>query len=160
MDGVLADFATAAGDFFGIDFNKGFVKVENVEWARLKEEWPTFWLDLDVLPYAMDLWRGIHPWNPSLLTATPDGWRSAGTGKELWAKRHLPKFGYHPQQKVHAVLRSEKKNFAKSDGQPNVLIDDLEKNISEWERAGGIGVLYTPSRSAIQTVVDTLQSVV
>ena len=29
------------------------------------------------------------------------------------------------------------------DGQPNVLIDDHQKNIMEWEAKGGIGIHHT-----------------
>ena len=40
-------------------------------------------------------------------------------------------------------MRSQKKSYAKTDGNPNVLIDDYDKNISEWEKSGGIGILHT-----------------
>jgi len=41
------------------------------------------------------------------------------------------------------VLRSQKKSYATTDEKPNVLIDDFDKNIREWQAAGGIGILHT-----------------
>lgn len=160
MDGVLADFDGGYRDFSGIKI-RGFMKIDHSMWKELQREWPTFWVDLDYESHALDLWRVISRYNPSLLTAIPDGWPSAGVGKTLWAKQNLPKFGYHPAQRVYAVKRSEKKNFAKqSDGTPNILIDDMEKNIAEWESAGGIGIHYIPSPAMIKQVERTLEKYV
>lgn len=159
LDGVVADFATPATEALGIDFSKGFVVIDVSDWRKLQKQWPTFWVDLEPLPYAQELWRAIQPWHPSILTAAPDVWRSSSIGKEVWVKRYLPKFGYHPEQKFYCVRREEKQNFATTHGEPNILIDDMSKNIREWEQAGGIGIQYKPSRSAIQTVVATIQGV-
>jgi len=153
MDGVLADFEGAFADFFTVKFGKGWKDIPREEWKRLSREWPTFWADLDFAPHGQELWRAISKYHPSLLTARPDSWPSAATGKTIWAKRMLPKFGYHPSQQVYVVLRAEKRNFARQpDGTPNFLIDDMEKNIAEWESAGGVGFVYIPSGSAPRQV--------
>jgi len=44
------------------------------------------------------------------------------------------------RSRIHLVLRSQKQNFAMTNNKPNVLIDDHEKNIKEWESKGGIGI--------------------
>ena len=44
---------------------------------------------------------------------------------------------------IHLVLRSQKKSYATTDEKPNVLIDDYDKNIREWEAKGGIGIHHT-----------------
>ena len=166
MDGVVADFITPACDFFGLKLPKSGADAQaafdalwpsSQGWPRLKREWPTFWQDLKKAPHAMELWAMIHPYNPSLLSAIPNGWPEATIGKEVWAKKHLPKFGYHPDQRVHGVSRSEKKHFAKQpDGTPNILIDDFDKNTSEWEAAGGIAILYTPGSAGLSAVRNVL----
>jgi len=163
MDGVLADFISAAEDFFDMEiardntaFNKLWDRPDG--WPRLKTEWPTFWMDLDPMPHALQLWKVIAPYHPSILTAIPNGWPSSATGKLVWCKRHLPKFGYNPKQEFHAVQRSEKQHFAKqADGTPNILIDDFQKNINEWQHAGGIGILYVDGSAGVAHVQQVLQ---
>lgn len=159
IDGVLADFLRGFREFFTEKYGEhGWLNIAKDDWLQLKAEWPTFWSDLDYEPYALDLWRVISPYHPSLLTAAPPSWPSAGVGKSIWAKRMLPKFGYHPSQKVYTVMRENKKNFAmQSDHTPNILIDDLQKNIQEWNAAGGIGIVYIPSMGAIRNVRRILE---
>jgi hypothetical protein len=60
----------------------------------------------------------------------------------------MPGWGHHPHEKFHAVDRPQKRQYAKqADGTPNLLIDDFDKNIAEWESAGGIGLLYAGGNS-------------
>lgn len=162
LDGVLANFIAAAENFFQMDIatdNTAFNKMwdRSNGWPHLMKQWPTFWMDLEPMPHALQLWKVIAPYHPSILTAFPSGWQSAATGKLIWCKRHLPKFGYHPDQKFHAVERSEKKKFAlQLDGTPNILIDDYQKNINEWQRVGGIGILYVDSATSAEHVREAL----
>ena len=159
MDGVLADFLRGFREFFTEKYGeKGWLDITKEDWLQLKAEWPTFWADLDYEQHALDLWRVVSPYHPSLLTAAPPSWPSASVGKTIWAKRMLPKFGYHPSQKVYTVMRADKKKFAtQTDGSPNILIDDLDKNIREWNAAGGHGIVYIPSGSAVQNVQRILK---
>jgi hypothetical protein len=53
-------------------------------------------------------------------------------------------------QNIHITLRSDKKKYAKSNGIPNILIDDWEPNIAEWNAAGGIGILHKNTEDTIQ----------
>jgi hypothetical protein len=162
MDGVLVDFAEGAKSYLKIDpktqasaFNNMWGSPQG--WAKLMHDWPTFWMDLPELSQTQRLWRLIKPFHPSILTAIPEGWRSSGTGKYIWAKRHLPKFAGHPNEEFHAVLRSQKQQFAKqADGTPNLLIDDYVKNIREWTAAGGVGVLYTDDSTGLNNVKRAL----
>jgi hypothetical protein len=148
MDGVLANFVTAAERFFEVDIRGHSDATFKKLWdspqgsARLAKEWPTFWMDLPMLPHAQQLWSVIGPLHSSILTAAPSNWPSAGTGKLIWCKRHLHNFR-PSMNKFHAVRRSEKRRFAKQrDGTANILIDDFAKNINEWQQAGGVGVVY------------------
>ena len=45
--------------------------------------------------------------------------------------------------KIHLVKRAQKQSYAKTGDKPNVLIDDYDKNIKEWEANGGIGIHHT-----------------
>lgn len=150
IDGVLADFEGAfISHFKRKRFGGQFVHIDGPEWARLKREWPTFWSDLELLPNALTLWRGLLKYKPILLTAPPDGWPDAAVGKRIWAKRMLPKFGYQPGTAIIVVPAVEKQRYAKqADGTPNILIDDMERNITQWKSAGGLGFRYIDSGSA------------
>lgn len=154
MDGVLVDFESSFIEFFNRPrFGGQFVSITGHEWARLEKEWPTFWADLEYEDHALDLWRKVLPHHPVLLTAYPDSWPAAAVGKRIWAKRMLPKFGYHPGKSIIVCRREEKQQYAKQgDGTPNILIDDLDRNIAEWTSAGGVGIVYIPSGSAPQRV--------
>lgn len=162
MDGVLVNFHKGALSFFGVNpqtHNREFTQMweDPKMQTRIKKEWPTFWMDLHPLAHTHDLWRIISPHHPAILTAIPPWWPSAATGKRVWLRRHLPKFGYHPHETFHAVMRQDKQKYAtQSDGTPNILIDDHSKNIREWESAGGIGVLYTDTPASLRTVAQTI----
>ena len=158
QDGVLADFAKPAEKFFHVDFS-GWVTLTAEDWGRYREAHPKMWEEIPVMPFARELWDVIAPYRPSILTAVPHRgeWADVGEQKLNWFKIHFPDFGLYPEQQFHAVQREEKQNFARQiDGLPNILIDDMEKNIVEWERAGGIGIHYKPSWDGIDQVQKLL----
>jgi len=157
LDGVLADFRGAASKFWGMDIGTVWVHISPNQWKKLKHEWPTFWADLPYEDHALELWRVLAPHHPSILTALPASWPEGQVGKYIWVKRKLPKWGYHPSQKFHAVRREDKQKFAKQpDGTPNILVDDLERNVVEWNGAGGRAIHYVPG-SSISMVKHTLE---
>ena len=64
----------------------------------------------------------------------------------------LNKFTKVKRSKINLVLREQKKKFAmdQKDFKPNLLIDDYEKNVQEWERAGGIGIIHKNGPNTIR----------
>lgn len=163
MDGVLADFVTGATEYFKISpvhnqkaFNAAWIGDQGTH--QLPKDWPTFWMDLPVLPHAVDLWKMIAPYHPSILTAIPHTWPSSATGKHIWCRRHLPGFGAR-NEFLAVTHRSQKQRWAKQhDGTPNILIDDHAKNIAEWTSAGGTGITYVDGAAGLATVKRTLES--
>ena len=141
MDGVLADFHKYTMSLIGDDFN-------NKDWPEMPQD---KFLRLTPMPDAHTLWNFIKPYEPIILTAKPkDEYRmpSASADKMKWMQQQ---FG-HPQDRVNVVFRNEKQLFAidRQDKRPNLLIDDHRKNISEFNSAGGIGVLHTSAKSTIR----------
>lgn len=162
QDGVLADFALPAAKFFNVDFS-GWVTLNADDWERYQDAHPNMWEELPLMPHARALWNVIESYIPSVLTAVPHranvGWYWDGVQEQklAWCKKHFPVFGANPNQQLHAVQREEKQRYARqADGTPNILIDDMAKNVEEWQAAGGVGIHYVPSAEAVEYVDRTL----
>jgi hypothetical protein len=110
-----------------------------------------FWANLEPMPDYSTYWGYIKYWHPAVLTAYPEWGRDAiehaKKGKAAWNKKHT----MVPDSRFHVVRRVEKQKFAINNGVPNILIDDHHKNIEEWDRAGGVGILHT---SAVSTIIQ------
>ena len=100
------------------------------------------------MPGAKNMYSFISKYDPNILSAFSDKDPSGSkAGKLSWLK----KFTKVKRSKIHLVLRDQKKRFAKDDnGNANILIDDYEKNIQEWERSGGIGILHKNGPNTIR----------
>lgn len=83
----------------------------------------------------VEILTGIPKPRRNVLTAKED--------KEAWVKRNLS-----DKIKVNTVFREDKINFAKNNR--CILVDDYEKNIKEWENAGGYGILFIDSEDVIR----------
>ena len=79
--------------------------------------------------------------NCQILTGIPKPKRkvvTAGDDKKNWVRKYLS-----DRVAVNVVLREEKKNYVTD--RDCILIDDMEKNIREWEEYGGTGILFKAS---------------
>ena len=56
-----------------------------------------------------------------------------------------------PRNRIHLVQRHEKQMFAKTGGQPCVLIDDYSKNTREFSLKGGVGITFKNAGQVIAT---------
>ena len=135
LDEVLVDFMRGADAAVG----GSFVKMDKDErWNKVNQT-KGFWPNLGWKPNAKRLHDFIIRYNPHVLSAYPDRDPNARNGKMKWLKKNT---GFK-RAKIHLVLRSQKKDYATTDDKPNVLIDDYDKNIREWEAKGGTGVHHT-----------------
>lgn len=156
MDGVLVNFAQGAETVLGHPFDSSVLdsvkQKDREEILKLKD---SFWTNLPPMPGMQQLWRVISKYEPHILSAEASWDRDAGVhyskiGKLMWIKKHLG----IPLKRVHIVKRSEKQDYAQSEAGPNLLIDDLHKNILEFERAGGRAIYHT---SVSQTLNELRQ---
>ena len=139
MDQVLCDFLRGADKAVG----GSFVTMNSAErWKKLNQT-KNFWADLEWMPGGKQLYRFISRYDPHILSAYAGKDKNSRVGKMKW----LTKNTKVPRGKIHLVVRSQKKDFAKGG---NLLIDDYEKNIKEWESAGGQGILHTNTNKTIQ----------
>jgi hypothetical protein len=141
MDGVCADWDTAAEQFLGIaprlDPVNGNYTVDAVEWKRLKTA-GHFYRNLPLMPQVDQLvelarqYRDTLGWNLYFLTAVPhkNDVPEAFSDKVLWAQQHFPdiecRFGPYAVDKH--------KHCAAGD----ILVDDRLSNCEQWRAAGGM----------------------
>lgn len=141
LDGVLADFEGTSQKLVG-----KWERDLSPEQKRELSTSPGFWLSIPFMPSGRKLWSYIRHHDPFILTAYPEWDEENKVRKQKieWVERYLPGV---PRSKIKVVRRSEKKNFAMSEGGrfPNLLIDDYERNVKQWGQAGGIAVLHNAS---------------
>ncbi len=139
LDGVLADFNRAFKEITGRDPDDVSKKTL---WKTVLET-PNYWLNLKLMPDAKKLIRFLkkHPF--TILTGIPQlGHTKAVTEKRQWVTKHLG-----ADIPVICCYSADKKHLCK----PNdILIDDFDRNIQEWETAGGITIHHV-------SVADTLR---
>lgn len=148
MDGVLADFMGGAEKVLGRSFNDDHWKYHAKGEHKIKvAAIHDFWEKLDWEPGGRELWNYVKDFHPNILSAYAE-WDEADSkrGKYLWITKHL---GHIPSSKIHLVVREHKQKYATTNGKPNILIDDYDKNIAEWKKAGGIGVHHVGVNSTI-----------
>ena len=145
MDGVLADFKTAAVKVNGMSINKWMnIPSSQQKWERIKNT-SNFWHNLPWMPGGQALWRYISKFDPHILSAYVEETYDPNCkpGKRAWLRRNAK---LTDNSKINLVRRKEKKNFAKKDA---ILIDDYIKNVNEFTAAGGIGIHHTSYSNTI-----------
>jgi 5'(3')-deoxyribonucleotidase len=143
MDGVVADWDTAASQFLGRPQRPAndltHYKNTPEEWARIKTQ-SRFYRSLPLMPRCVELvdlarrYRDTLGWNLLFLTAVPkdDDVPWAYYDKVLWAGEHFPDvpvhFGPHSWDKHKHCLPGD------------ILVDDRPDNCSQWIESGGLAV--------------------
>ena len=141
MDQVLCNFLNGADKAVGGLFIHA---QKDTRWEKIGAT-KDFWANLEWMPGAKKLWQFIQRYDAHILSAYSGKDPSSKSGKMKWLARET-KF---KRSKIHLVMRSQKQQFAQTNGKPNVLVDDYIKNIKEWESKGGIGVHHTSVSKSI-----------
>ena len=152
MDGVLADFEGCAEGLMGPDWE---IEIKNDNWGAFANH-PNIYDILPVMPDAVMLYEGclafVEPSRIQVLTALPNrangNFPDAVKHKIDWVHRHIS-----PDLRVHFGPFAKHKQFHKKHPH-DVLIDDMPRNIDQWNAVGGIGILHTSTtRSLIELTV-------
>lgn len=151
LDGVLADFERGVRELCGMEAPKQGVRrkagADDAMWEAIREI-GDFYGRLELVPGAKEMFDALYARYGNrceVLTGVPKPRRqilTAGEDKIHWVHRHLAK-----DLVVHITYRQEKPNYCKGEGY--VLLDDHPKTISNWERSGGTGILFTSSEAAM-----------
>ena len=147
MDGVLADFKTGVQKLTGAPISKWMnIPSSKEKWSHVKAK-KDFWSTLPWQPGGKQLWSYIEKFNPHILSAYVEESFDPNCipGKTEWLRRNT---GLRDRSRINLVRRREKQLYTKR-GNPSILIDDYEKNIREFNAAGGIGIHHTNTSKTI-----------
>ena len=147
MDGVLCDFKTAAQKATGMPITKWMYSSKTEKWQPIKDT-PKFWHTMPWQAGGRSLWSFISKYKPHILSAYVEESFDPNCipGKAAWCRKNLGLTG----GKVNLVRRRDKQNFAMNAGQPCILIDDYDKNTSQFTAKGGIGITFKSATQAIR----------
>lgn len=158
LDGVLADFDRGVMELAGFNRNganaNSDIKDDDM-WQAIARV-SNFYDKLELMPGAKEMFNSIYKKygdKVEILTGIPKPKRNiltASEDKTNWVHRLLG-----TEIKVNTVFREEKKNFCT--GPECILIDDLKKNINEWEAYGGTGILFTNSEEVLQEIYRKIE---
>jgi len=139
MDGVLADFDGGYEQRFGIRPSKSD---DNVDWNLVRGT-ESFFRDLPPMPDFEELWEGLRPYSPIILTGTPREVEPARSNKREWVDRVIGK-----DVLMIACPSRDKNKFIQHRG--DILIDDWEKYMSLWIDRGGNWITHTSAKNSLQ----------
>ena len=146
MDGVLCDFEKNIKNTLGISIQKWMsINPKHERWQPIVAK-KDFWANMPWLNDGKNLWRFIEKYNPHILSAASQEDPNCKMGKHRWIFRNLNM----PAGRIHLVQRHEKQTYAKTGGQPSILIDDYVKNTREFSMRGGIGITFKNAGQVIR----------
>ena len=143
MDGVLCDFKTAAEKATGMPITKWSYASKTEKWQPIKDT-PKFWHTMPWQSGGRSLWSFISKFQPHILSAYVEESFDPNCipGKTKWLKTNVQV----PTDRINLVRRVQKQNFANKN---SILIDDYNKNISDFKKRGGIGIYHTSTSKTI-----------
>lgn len=160
MDGVQADFFTAWAQLHGKDRYKEIgdrtareQSINDLN-ARGPEFVQEFFARLPVLNGGIKMlkWLNDNGVPYTILSSPLRGNEEASiVGKKIWLQQH------NPASVNTAIFADNKERWARKGSQPNILIDDFKQNITKWNSAGGIGILFRDANYS--TVVKQLAEI-
>ena len=114
----------------------------------------TFWANLPWMPGGKELWAFIAPYKPHILTSPMA--KPSEYGKAMWLHENLD---LSEEQEVN--MSHSKSDWALNEnGEPNILIDDWDKNLGPWSTSTGGKKGGPYSQYAIQCANGNYQAAV
>ena len=144
MDGVLCDFVKGVEKLHNITIDKWSYGSKTEKWSKVKAT-PRFWHTLPWQTGGRQLWSFISKHKPHILSAYVEESFDPNCipGKTKWLKTNVQV----SIDRINLVRRVQKQNFANKN---SILIDDYNKNISDFKKRGGIGIYHTSTSNTIR----------
>jgi 5'(3')-deoxyribonucleotidase len=143
MDGVLCDFVEQWKAYFkGEDPDTMRRRIGKPEFDEYLDSMDRkFWNTMKWMPGAQNMWNIITKYGPKILSAPAEN-PDSPAGKLDWIKKNIP------SNTPEVIFRKStlKQEFS---GPNKILIDDLKRNIDQWNARGGIGILHTTPQNTI-----------
>jgi len=147
MDGVQADFFDSWAKWEQVNHYKDIPNSDE-SITRMSQQGPEFvekfFSNLPQLSggQAIVNWCTQHNIPFTVLSAPlRDNHEASIRGKRTWLDHYVP------GSSDSAIFTSSKFKYAKTNGQPNVLVDDFGSYINAWREAGGIGIKHTDANT-------------
>ncbi len=147
MDGVLADFERGFYQLSGMDVSQ--VSDEEM-WSKIDAHGKAkFFSELEWMPGGKDLWNFAYQnfLQVKILSALGKSDKidkQTSTGKREWLSHNIPTMS--PDDIILVDNKHQKKRYSKPG---DILVDDTEIVITEWNKRGGIGILYKTTNDTI-----------
>ena len=167
MDGVLSDFlggalkelnaelgceytvSDYAADFGQFGVNHFYNISEEYFWEIIADS-DRFWLDLEVLPYGLELYHALEEIAPVTILTTPNHNPKCAAHKLMWLDEF---FGIRGND----VVLARKKWLLAGNG---ILIDDKEENCREFVEAGGEAILIPSTWNTDGVNLEMLMNII
>lgn len=162
MDGVLADFFSEYAKLAGVpaDVQSGRADYRNIP-PELREpviaqmRGTDFFYRLPKFPSADRLVAMVVQvfgyYNICSSPLRGDNQHSEAM-KRAWIAENL-----NPQPRVIRITGRKGKYAKQADGTPNILVDDRNSVLTEWEQSGGIGIKYQADEDGLDVVAKGLR---
>jgi 5'(3')-deoxyribonucleotidase len=152
MDGVLADLFNHVAEFHNVEH---YNDMSDREWDHFFQHTNAYKLfrDLPTFPTANKLLEMVKELAGGYkILSSPLNFDREGSikGKREWLEKHITV----PADEI--IFEHEKYKYATRNGKPNILIDDFRKNITAWNKAGGIGIKYQADEDSLDDLKTQL----
>ena len=154
LDQVLADFNRGVTELCGLEYQEdrnSTSAADDVMWEGIRDV-DHFYDKLKLMVGAKILFDAVYNKYKNrceILTGIPKpkrGILTAGEDKKEWVRRLLSK-----DIVVNIVFKEQKAEFCT--GKDCILIDDNNKNIEDWEKMGGTGILFKSAEETLAALI-------
>ena len=157
MDGVIADFNAKCLELIGCSLDD--FKTSKEGWDALGDHKLEMYANLAPMSDAKELvysclvLADFYGYRTGILTAIPKIGRvpMARNHKEAWVEKYFPRLSSNFN--IGPWAEDKYKHCCPGD----ILIDDMKRNIHQWEEVGGFGIIHVSADQTIKQLREYLE---